>query len=53
MAILSQLKSLREDKPVKRICEQTWHPEIELEKYQECPYCKSESANTIKIEEMK
>ena len=35
--------------PVKRICEQTFHPEAELKAYQECPFCRSESFHRVVI----
>ena len=28
-----------------RICENEWHPIIELKPFQKCPYCKSEACH--------
>ncbi len=32
-----------------RICETTWHEEIQLEKFEECPRCKSRAYHLLKI----
>lgn len=33
----------------KRICETTWHEEIELKKFQRCPRCHSEAYHLVII----
>ncbi|MFW6047225.1 MAG: hypothetical protein ACOCP4_05515 [Candidatus Woesearchaeota archaeon] len=33
--------------PEKRICESSWHEEIELEPFEECPICGSKSFHRV------
>lgn len=36
-----------EEEITKTICESDWHKEVELEHFQECPYCKSTSYHKV------
>lgn len=35
------------EKRYKRICEETWHEEIELDEFEECPRCKSKTIHKL------
>lgn len=40
---------IREKLPTKRICEQSWHEEVELEPLERCPKCGSESFHKLVV----
>lgn len=35
---------------IKRICENKYHPEIELKEFEECPYCHSTAYHLMKVD---
>lgn len=46
MVILKETMKNKEY-PIKRICESSWHEQIELKPLEKCPRCGSESYHTI------
>ena len=43
----SQEQEVLKQRPHKRICESSWHKEIHLEPFQECPRCRSKSYHKV------